>query len=69
MTDLTLTQDLALKARLAGLFYFVIIVAGLGAELGLRGPLIDLANADATAAAILATPGRANGGMQNVSGG
>ncbi|SDL79429.1 DUF4386 domain-containing protein [Maricaulis salignorans] len=58
MTNLTLTPDLARRARLAGLFYLVIIIAGLGAELGLRGPLIDLADADATAAAILAAPGQ-----------
>lgn len=58
MTALTLTQDLARKARVAGLFYLVIIVTGLGAELGLRAPLIDLGDADATAAAILAVPGR-----------
>jgi hypothetical protein len=58
MTPLTLTQDLACKARLAGLLYLVIIVTGLGAELGLRGPLIDLSDAEATAAAILAAPGQ-----------
>lgn len=56
MTPLTLTQDLTRKARLAGLLYLVIIIAGLGAELGLRGPLIDFSDADATAAAILAAP-------------
>ncbi|WP_246237464.1 DUF4386 domain-containing protein [Halovulum dunhuangense] len=53
-----MTQKLARKARLAGLLYLVIIVTGLGAELGLRGPLIDLGDADATAAAILAAPGQ-----------
>ena len=58
MPPLTLTRDLARKARLAGLLYLVIIITGLGAELGLRGPLIDLGDADATAAAILAAPGR-----------
>ncbi|THD82376.1 DUF4386 domain-containing protein [Aliigemmobacter aestuarii] len=58
MTPLTLTQGLARNARLAGLLYLVIIVTGLGAELGLRGPLIDLGDADATAAAILASPGQ-----------
>ncbi len=58
MTELTLTRDFARKARFAGLLYLVIIVTGLGAELGLRGPLIDLGDADATAAAILAAPGR-----------
>ncbi len=58
MTILTLTPALALRMRLAGLLYLVIIIAGLGAELGLRGPLIDLGDADATAAAILGAPGR-----------
>jgi hypothetical protein len=53
-----MTHDLARKARLAGLLYLIIIVTGLGAELGLRGPLIDLADADATAAAILGAPGQ-----------
>ena len=53
MPGLTLTPDLARKARLAGLLYLVIIIAGLGAELGLRGPLIDLQDAGATATAIL----------------
>jgi hypothetical protein len=58
MTALTLTQDVARKARFARLLYLVIIVTGLGAELGLRGPLIDFGDADATAAAILAAPGQ-----------
>ncbi len=58
MTPLTLTRDLARKARFAGLLYLVIIVSGLGAEIALRGPLIDLNDADATAASILASPGR-----------
>lgn len=58
MTDHVLTQDLARKARLAGLLYLIIIVAGLGAELGLRGPLIDLGDAAGTAGAILAAPGQ-----------
>jgi hypothetical protein len=58
MTALTLTNDIARKARLAGFLYLVIIIAGLGAELGLRGPLIDFSDADATAAAILAAPGQ-----------
>lgn len=58
MTPLTATPDLARNARLAGLFYLVIILTGLGAELGLRGPLIDLDNAEATAAAIRSGPGR-----------
>jgi hypothetical protein len=58
MTAIPLNPDLVDKIRLAGLFYFIIIVAGLGAELGLRGPLIDLADADATARAILAAHGK-----------
>lgn len=58
MLDLTLTSEVARKARLAGVLYLVIIIAGLGAELGLRGPLIDLQDAGATAAAILDAPGQ-----------
>ncbi len=58
MANLTLTRDLVGAIRLAGLFYLIIIVAGLSAELGLRGPLIDLQDADGTAAAILAAPGQ-----------
>ncbi|MHA7828508.1 MAG: DUF4386 domain-containing protein [Roseovarius sp.] len=57
MHKLTLTPDIAQKARLAGLLYLVIIIAGLGAELYLRGPLIDFGDAHGTAAAILAAPG------------
>lgn len=56
MHVLTVTPDLAWQARLAGLLYLVIIISGLGAELGLRGPLIDFSDADATAATILAAP-------------
>jgi hypothetical protein len=58
MLDPTLTPDLMRKARLAGLLYLVIIVAGLGAELGLRAPLIDPSDAVGTATAILAAPGQ-----------
>ena len=58
MTTLTLTNDIARKARLAGLLYLVIILTGLGAELGLREPMIDLSDPDATAAAILSAPSR-----------
>lgn len=58
MTRLTLTPGLVWQIRFAGLFYLVIIIAGLGAELGLRAPLIDLADAQGTAAAILAAPGQ-----------
>lgn len=56
MTPIAPTDDLARKARIAGLLYLVIIISGLWAELGLRGPLIDFSDADATAAAILAAP-------------
>ncbi len=45
-TDLTM-------ARFAGLLYLVIIVCGMCAEIALRGPLVDFANAGGTAAAIL----------------
>lgn len=58
MTELSLTPGLVRQIRLAGLLYLIIIVAGLGAELGLRGPLIDLADAEGTATAILAAPGQ-----------
>lgn len=58
MPALTLSDDLVRSARFAGMLYLIIIVTGLGAELGLRAPLIDLGNASATAAAILAAPGR-----------
>lgn len=44
-------------ARAAGLLYLIIVVAGLGAELGIRSSLINLENAQATASAILAAPG------------
>ena len=56
MKKMTLTPKLVSQIRLAGLFYLIIIVAGLSAELGLRGPLIDLADAHGTATAILAAP-------------
>jgi len=58
VTDRALTPDLVRKIRLAGLLYLIIIVAGLGAELGLRGPLIDFADAVGTATAILSAPGQ-----------
>lgn len=44
--------------RLAGLFYLAVIICGLGAEFGLRGPLIDMGDAQGTATAILAAPGQ-----------
>lgn len=56
MKDLMPSPALARQIRVAGLLYLIIIVAGLGAELGLRGPLIDLTDAEGTAAAILAAP-------------
>lgn len=56
MTSLAPTDELAARARRAGLLYLVIILAGLGAELGLRAALIDLDDAVATARAILAAP-------------
>ncbi|MBS0125975.1 DUF4386 domain-containing protein [Thetidibacter halocola] len=58
MPTLTSSPELARRTRLAGLLYLVIILAGLGAEIGLRGPLIDLDDAAGTARAILAAPGR-----------
>ncbi|QQA42737.1 DUF4386 domain-containing protein [Pelagovum pacificum] len=39
-------------ARLAGLLYLTIIICGISAEAALRGPLIDLGDASATASAI-----------------
>jgi hypothetical protein len=51
MTALVLNPGLVRQIRLAGILYLIIIVAGLGAELGLRGPLIDLADAETTATA------------------
>ena len=58
MTVPALTPAFARQARLAGLLYLVIIVAGLGAELALRGPLIDLGDAAGTAAAAQVTEPR-----------
>lgn len=40
------------QVRLAGLCYLIIILCGVGSEVGLRGPLIDLGSAEATAMAI-----------------
>ena len=42
------------QARLAGLCYLVIILCGVGSEVALRGPLIDLSSAEGTAQAIAA---------------
>ncbi|WP_274963652.1 MULTISPECIES: DUF4386 domain-containing protein [Thioclava] len=58
MAQLSPTDDLIRKSRLAGLLYLIIIVMGLGAELGLRAPLIALSDAAGTASAILAAPGQ-----------
>ena len=63
MTELTLNPGTVRQIRLAGIFYLIIIVAGLGAELGLRGPLIDLADAETTATAIRAAPGLFRAGI------
>lgn len=40
------------QARFAGLCYLLIILCGVGSEVALRGPLIDLGSAEATAMAI-----------------
>ncbi|MGR3813527.1 MAG: DUF4386 domain-containing protein [Cognatishimia activa] len=58
MEQLQMTLVLVRDMRFAGLLYLVIIVAGLSAELLLRGPLIDLEDANATATAILSAPGQ-----------
>ncbi|RED10651.1 DUF4386 domain-containing protein [Pontivivens insulae] len=42
------------QVRFAGLCYLIIILCGVGSEVALRGPLIDLSSADGTAQAILA---------------
>lgn len=58
MQQLQMTTAWVRNVRFAGLLYLVIIVAGLSAELLLRGPLIDLEDANATATAILSAPGK-----------
>ncbi|MEE4279974.1 MAG: DUF4386 domain-containing protein [Halieaceae bacterium] len=58
MTEAVPNQAIVRRIRLAGLLYLTIIIAGLSAELWLRGPLIDLADAEGTAAAIRAAPGQ-----------
>ena len=40
------------QARFAGVCYLIIILCGVGSEVALRGPLIDLGSAEATARAI-----------------
>ncbi len=53
----TLTRtDLSLD-RYAGLLYLIIIICGIGAEVGLRGPLLNMGSAETTAEAILAASG------------
>jgi len=52
-----LTQRELSTARFAGLLYLIIIVLGIGSELALRAPLINLSNAQVTAEAILAATG------------
>jgi hypothetical protein len=47
------TDELAL-ARYSGLLYLIIIICGIGAELVLRGPLLDFGSAAGTAEAIRA---------------
>ena len=56
MEQHTLSPNFARNARLAGLLYLVIIIAGLGAELVLRARLIDPDDAASTATAVLAAP-------------
>ena len=56
MTDTLITPQFVRRARLAGVLYLIIIIAGLSAELALRGPLITSGDAGATAAAILGAP-------------
>jgi hypothetical protein len=57
MPSLTLTRETIGQIRWAGLLYLVIIICGLGAELCVRGQLVDSADAAATASAILGQPG------------
>lgn len=52
-----LTRSEQTTARFAGLLYLLIIVLGIGSEVALRAPLIDLSNAHRTAEAILAAMG------------
>ncbi len=56
MNTTTSAREYTAQIRWAGLLYLVIIICGLGAELGVRQVLIDRANASATASAILARP-------------
>ena len=57
MAPLQATAETRSLMRWAGVLYLIIIVTGLGAELGLRMPMIDLDDAEATAAAIRTAPG------------
>ena len=47
-----LTPNQLSIARLSGWLYLTIIVCGIGAEVALRGPLVDFTSAESTAAAI-----------------
>lgn len=53
-----LPREMRGTALAAGLLYLVIILCGIGAEVGLRGPLVDLTDAEGTAAAIRAAGGQ-----------
>jgi hypothetical protein len=57
MTTLTSTP------RMAGIFYIVIILCGMTAELALRGPLLATGTAEGTLTAILAAPGQLRGAI------
>jgi hypothetical protein len=57
MTTLTSTP------RMAGIFYIVIILCGMTAELALRGPLLAPGTAEGTLTAILAAPGQLRGAI------
>lgn len=47
-------KEFTTSARFAGVLYLGIILLGIGAEAGLRGPLIDWADAEATRSALTA---------------
>lgn len=57
MPALARSAGLASRARWAGILYLIIILAGLGAEVGLRAQFVHPGDAGATAEAILAAPG------------
>ncbi len=58
MPALAPDTELAARSRLAGLLYALIILAGLGAELGIRAQLVLPGDPAGTTAAILGAPGR-----------